>query len=114
MHCVVLPAACRGQPEGIQQFNTLSDKGAEYQLLVDVLWNAVELLRVHQVAADQVGWQHSNRSTVGGQQQQQRSGDRTQGAQQQDWDPCEDPATQLPGLDCTQSLISDHGRSHHG
>ncbi|KAF6258309.1 hypothetical protein COO60DRAFT_1132069 [Scenedesmus sp. NREL 46B-D3] len=42
------------QPEGIHTANTAGAVGAAFQLLVEVMWNVVELLQQHTVAHEQV------------------------------------------------------------
>lgn len=46
------------QPEGLHTANTATAVvGDAFQLLVEVMWNALELLRQHTVAQEQVrGW----------------------------------------------------------
>lgn len=52
VHAVGLP--CWLQPEGIHTANTAGAVGAAFQLLVEVMWNVVELLQQHTVAHEQV------------------------------------------------------------
>jgi hypothetical protein len=42
------------QPEGIASANTAAAVGPAFQLLVEAMWNALEVLRQHTVAHEQV------------------------------------------------------------
>jgi hypothetical protein len=59
MHCLLRCCCCCLQPEGIHTANTAAASGAAFQLLVEVMWNALELLRQHTVAHEQVRRAHA-------------------------------------------------------
>jgi hypothetical protein len=52
--CCVAWLLCCLQPEGIASSNTAAAVGPAFQLLVEAMWNALEVLRQHTVAHEQV------------------------------------------------------------